>query len=130
LLGKTDEPSCLLPSKTDEPSPFVSPVTPTAPAPTRKTKEQRRVEAESRNRAYRLLKEDRKRLKEVEAQLDADTMRHDELVELMASEDLYQEKEAFDKTLTEYNRLRKRIPQLEAEWFEITQRIEHELDSE
>ncbi|MDR2587242.1 MAG: ABC-F family ATP-binding cassette domain-containing protein [Coriobacteriales bacterium] len=115
-----------LPNKTDEASSFVS----SAPAPAHKTKEQRRVEAESRNRAYRLLKEDRKRLKEVETQLDADTIRHDTLVELMASEDLYQDKEAFDETLTEYNRLRKRIPQLEAEWFEITQRIERELEAE
>jgi ATP-binding cassette subfamily F protein 3 len=98
-----------------------------APRP-RRTREQKRVEAEARNRAYRILKDDRKRLKELEQQLDADSARYDELVELMADEKLYQDKEAFDKTLTEYHALRKRIPRLEEEWFEISQRIEQEMD--
>jgi ATP-binding cassette subfamily F protein 3 len=94
-----------------------------------KTREQRRIEAEARNRAYRVLKDDRKRLVELERQLDTDAARYDELVELMADEKLYQDKEAFDMTLTEYHELRKRIPQLEEEWFEITQRIEREMSS-
>jgi ATP-binding cassette subfamily F protein 3 len=95
----------------------------------RKTREQRRVEAEARNRAYRVLRDDRKRLKELERQLDTSNARYDELVELMADEKLYQDKDAFSVTLTEYHALRKRIPQLEEEWFEITQRIEHEMNS-
>jgi ATP-binding cassette subfamily F protein 3 len=93
-----------------------------------KTREQRRIEAEARNRAYRVLKDDRRRLAEVEQQLDASNTRYEELVKLMASEELYQDKEAFDATLTEYNNLRKRIPRLEEEWYEITQRIEQELN--
>jgi ATP-binding cassette subfamily F protein 3 len=95
----------------------------------RKTREQKRIEAEARNRAYRVLKDDRKRLVELEQQLDTDGTRYDELVELMADEKLYQDKEAFDMTLTEYHALRKRIPRLEEEWFEITQRIEQEMSS-
>jgi ATP-binding cassette subfamily F protein 3 len=100
-----------------------------ATASTRKTREQRRTEAEARNRAYRVLKDDRKRLVELERQLDADNARYDKLVELMADEKLYQDKEAFDTTLTEYHALRKRIPRLEEEWFEITQRIEQEMEN-
>jgi ATP-binding cassette subfamily F protein 3 len=101
----------------------------TSPPSTRRTKEQKRAEAEARNRAYRVLKDDRKRLVELERQLDTDSARYDELVELMADEKLYQDKEAFDATLTEYHSLRKRIPRLEEEWFEITQRIEQEMEA-
>jgi ATP-binding cassette subfamily F protein 3 len=92
-----------------------------------KTREQKRIEAEARNRAYRVLKDDRKRLGQVEAQLDADNARYEELVKLMADENLYADKDAFDKALREYTELKKRIPQLEEEWFDITQRIEQEL---
>ncbi|MDR1083047.1 MAG: ABC transporter ATP-binding protein, partial [Coriobacteriales bacterium] len=87
-------------------------------------------EAQARNRAYRLLKDDRKRLGELEQQLDADTTRYDELVKLMADEKLYQDKEAFDKTLAEYHELRKRLPRLEEEWFEITQRLDQEIQAQ
>jgi ATP-binding cassette subfamily F protein 3 len=99
-------------------------------APVRKTKGRKRAEAEARNRAYRVLRDDRRRLAEVERQLDADNGRYDELVGLMADEELYQDKDAFDATLTEYHELRRRIPRLEEEWFEITQRIEHETSVE
>ena len=94
----------------------------------KKTREQRRVEAEARNRAYRKLKDDRKRLGEVEQQLDLDQARHDELVVLMADQELYADKDAFDATLREYQGLRKRIPQLEEEWYQITRRIEQEIE--
>ena len=100
------------------------------PSSIRKTREQKRAEAEARNRAYRVLKDDRKRLLEVEQQLDADSKRHDELVEMMADEALYKDREVFDKALHEYHALRKRVPRLEEEWFDITQRIEAEIDGQ
>ncbi|MDR1014151.1 MAG: ATP-binding cassette domain-containing protein [Coriobacteriales bacterium] len=102
------------------------PIDADAPQP-RKTKEQKRAEANARNRAYRVLKDERTRLAEVECQLDRDNARYDELVVLMADEQLYQDKEAFDTTLSEYHELRRRIPRLEEEWFDLTQRIEQEL---
>jgi ATP-binding cassette subfamily F protein 3 len=95
---------------------------------TKKTRDQKRAEAETRNRVYRALKDDRKRLAEVEKQLDADNTRYEELMKLMADEELYKDKPAFDATLDEYNKLKQRIPRLEEEWFEITQRIEQELN--
>jgi ATP-binding cassette subfamily F protein 3 len=94
----------------------------------KKTREQKRVEAEARNRAYRVLKEDRKRLVEVERQLDADNQRYEELVGLMGDEELYKDKDAFAAALHEYNALRQRIPRLEEEWFDITHRIEKEIN--
>ncbi|GHT79145.1 ABC transporter ATP-binding protein [Actinomycetota bacterium] len=92
-----------------------------------KTKEQKRLEAEARNRAYRVLRDDRKRLAILEPELDAAQQRHDQLVQAMADEALYNDKQAFDATLDEYNQLKRLIPRLEAEWLDITQRIEQEL---
>ena len=89
-----------------------------------KTKEQKRAEAEARNRAYRLLKRERTRLAEVEAQMEADDARHAELMELMADESLYADKERFDACLAEYNELKVRMPKLEAEWLELSATIE------
>ena len=93
-----------------------------------KTKEQKRAEAEARNRAYRVLKKERERLAEVEAQLEADEARHAELLELMADESLYADKERFDEALSEYNELKARIPKLEAEWLELSATIEVEMN--
>ncbi|MDD6739345.1 MAG: ABC-F family ATP-binding cassette domain-containing protein, partial [Coriobacteriaceae bacterium] len=92
-----------------------------------KTKEQKRAEAEARNRAYRLLKKERARLAEVEAQMEADDARHAELMELMADESLYADKERFDACLAEYNELKVRMPKLEAEWLELSATIETEM---
>ena len=92
-----------------------------------KTKEQKRAEAEARNRAYRLLKKERIRLAEVEAQMEADDARHAELMELMADESLYADKERFDACLAEYNELKVRMPKLEAEWLELSATIENEM---
>lgn len=100
----------------------------TASAP--KTKEQKRAEAEARNRAYRALKDSRARLKTVEKELEKDQTRHDELVALMADEALYADHEAFDAAIKEYNQIKARLPKLEEEWMELTQAIEDELNRE
>ncbi len=91
-----------------------------------KTKEQKRIEAEARNRAYRALKDQRRRLSEIEAQMEADEARHDELMELMADEELYADKERFDEALNEYNEIKQRTGSLEAEWLELSAEIEVE----
>jgi len=45
----------------------------------------------------------------------------------MADEALYNDKDAFAQALQEYNTLRQQLPKLEAEWFDITHRIEMEI---
>ena len=92
-----------------------------------KTKEQKRAEAEARNRAYRMLKKERARLAEVEAQMEVDDARHAELLELMADESLYADKARFEECLAEYNELKVRMPKLEAEWLELSATIEAEM---
>ena len=89
-----------------------------------KTREQRRAEAEARNAANRALRAERTRLKEVEAALGPMRARYDQLMELMASEELYADAKRFDDAMREYNALSKKIPALEEEWLELTERIE------
>ena len=95
-----------------------------------KTKEQKRAEAEARNRAYRMLKEERARLAELEEQMERDGKREKELVELMADEELYADRERFGAAMSEYSELRARSAAAEAEWLELTATVEAALAGE
>jgi len=94
-----------------------------------KTKEQRRAEAEARNAANKAVRAEKKRLKQIEAELKHAQDRYKELVAQMADEELYNDSERFDKCMKEYNALSKRIPQLEEEWLELTEKIEESLNA-
>ncbi len=89
-------------------------------------KEQKRAEAEARNRAYRVTREAKDRLAVVEEQLAAAQARYDQLVEDMAKPDFYADRESFEAAVGEYNELRGRIPRLEEEWVALSERIEAE----
>ena len=93
-----------------------------------KTKEQRRAEAEERNRRSRALRETKKRLDEVEAALTPSHKRYDELMTLMADEALYNDPQKFDECMAEYQALSKKIPALEAEWLELSEKMEADID--
>ena len=92
----------------------------------KKTKEQRRAEAEARAELNRRLKTTRDRLKKVDAQLQTSRARYDELMALMASEELYADQSRFNEALSEYNDLKRSIPKLEDEWLELSETIEEE----
>ncbi|WP_276916137.1 ABC-F family ATP-binding cassette domain-containing protein, partial [Parvibacter caecicola] len=92
-----------------------------------KTKEQKRREAEARNRAYAVLKNQRKRLAVLEAQLDKDNARMDELLALMADPDFYINESASTDAIAEHATLKKRIAEAEEEWFALTEEIEEEM---
>ena len=90
-----------------------------------KTREQRRLEAEERQKRSRALKGTRDRLKAVEAALEPAQKRLAELEQLMASEDLYNDAKRFDECMTEYTALSKKVPLLESEWLELTEELEN-----
>lgn len=92
-----------------------------------KSKEQKRAEAEARNRVYRKLKDERKRVAELEKQIEIDDARHEELVTLMADEALYADQERFEAAMTEYSELKARMTANEAEWLDLSATIELEL---
>ena len=93
-----------------------------------KTKEQRRAEAEERNRRSRALRETKKRLDEVEAALTPAHKRYDELMTLMADGALYNDQQKFDECMAEYQALSKKIPALEAEWLELSEKMEADIE--
>lgn len=99
---------------------------PRASAP--KSKEQKRREAEARNRAYAALKNHRKRIAELDAQMERDNARMKELLDLMADPDFYINEDASSDAVAEHALLKKRISQAEEEWFELTEELEAEME--
>lgn len=89
-----------------------------------KTREQKRAEAERRALVNARLKDERRRLGEIESALGPLRRRYDELMGLMASEELYADADGFDRALREYNALSAKIPALEEEWLELTEVVE------
>lgn len=94
----------------------------------KKTREQRRAEAEARAALNRKLKKTKDRLKRVERELESKRARYDELMALMASEDLYADQVAFSSALGEYNELKQQLPVLEDEWLDLSTTIEEETE--
>ena len=89
-------------------------------------KERKRAEAAARQEAQRRLKSARNKLQKIERDMAAGQARYDELRGLMASNDLYNDKEAFDKAMEEYNRLKPKLEKLEEEWLELSSQIEEQ----
>ena len=93
----------------------------------KKTKEQRRAEAQARAELNKRLKKRRQRLKDLESSLEASQARYDELMALMASEELYAQPDKFDAAMKEYTALKKKIPAIEEEWLSLSEEIEQEV---
>jgi len=96
----------------------------TAPTSGPKTKEQKRAEAEARNRAYRAGRDEKKRLKVVEADLAETQARHDSLLAVLGDPSTYADQAAFDAAMTEYTGVKQRLAALESEWVELTEVLE------
>ena len=98
---------------------------PRASAP--KTKEQKRREAEARNRAYAAFKNHRKRIAELDRQLERDNARMKELLELMADPDFYINEAESSDAIAEHGKLKARIAAAEEEWFLLNEELEEEM---
>lgn len=98
---------------------------PRASAP--KTKEQKRREAEARNRAYAALKNHRKRIAELDCQLERDNARMKELLELMADPNFYINEAESSDAIAEHGKLKARIAAAEEEWFLLNEELEEEM---
>ena len=92
-----------------------------------KTKEQKRREAEARNRAYAVLKNHRKRIAELDAQMERDNARMEEILALLADPDFYLNEDASSDVIAEHAKLKKRIAESEEEWFILTEELEAEM---
>ena len=92
-----------------------------------KSKEQKRREAEARNRAYAALKHHRKRIAELEKQLERDNERMDEVLALLADPDFYTREDETSDVIAEHGKLKQRIEQAEEEWLLLNEEIEAEM---
>ena len=108
-----------------EPKPAEPLTAPRASAP--KSKEQKRREAEARNRAYAALKGHRKRIEQLEAQLERDNARLEEVLALLADPDFYAREEGTSDVIAEHGKLKARIERAEEEWLLLQEEMEAEL---
>ncbi len=91
-----------------------------------KTKDQKRREAEVRNRVYAVYKEHRKRIAELENQMEKDNNRMSELLDILADPEFYQQEDAANEIIREHALIKKRISEGENEWLALTLEIESE----
>lgn len=92
-----------------------------------KTKEQKRAEAEARNRAYAAMKQQRKRIQELDALIEAETKRMDEVMALLADPDFYTNEDASSDVIAEHAQLKKNLSAHEEEWILLSEEIEEEM---
>lgn len=90
----------------------------------RKSKEEKRTEAETRNRLYRGTRDARRRLASLEAELEVTQARHDELVAALGQPALYEDKDEFSQAMGEYTIAKRRLAELEAEWIVVSEQLE------
>lgn len=89
-----------------------------------RSRDRRRAEAQARQEVNKRLATERKRLTKVEKDMNAGQKRYNELMELMASDELYNDKDAFDKAMEEYSKLKPKLAKLEEEWLELSTLVE------
>ena len=92
-----------------------------------KSKEQKRAEAELRNKIYARCKEQRKELAQIEQLLEIRRGRLEELMELLSSASLYDDGTKTAEVVREHAQLKGDIEQLEERWIELSEEIEDEI---
>ncbi len=92
-----------------------------------KSKEQKRREAEARNRAYAALKEHRKRSAELDKQLERDNARMQEVLDLLSDPDFYTREDSASDVIAEHAKLKQRIAAAEEEWLLLNEELEEEM---
>ncbi|MEG1830776.1 MAG: ABC-F family ATP-binding cassette domain-containing protein [Raoultibacter sp.] len=137
--GQEDTPTAVAPSLIDEvfeteKAPAVapkaqesSPVLTAARGSSPKTKEQKRREAQARNNAYSVLKNHRSRIAALDAQMEADSKRLAQLMDLMADPAFYTQEAQANDAIAEHATLKQRSAAAEEEWLRLNAELEAEL---
>lgn len=89
-----------------------------------KTKEQRRLEAEERNRKNKLFAKERTRLKEIDVLVSKNSQRKEDLEILLADNSVYQDSKRFSEVMEEYTEISSTLDVLEDEWLRLTEILE------
>ena len=92
-----------------------------------KTKEQKRSEAEARNRAYAALKNQRRRISQLDEQMERDQVRLNEILALLADPNFYTQEDSSSDIIAEHAELKARMKAAEEEWLMLNEEVEDEL---
>ena len=125
--GKASKSASSAPSAPASPAPAASGELTAKRGSSPKTKEQKRREAEARNRAYAALKNHRKRIAELDKQMERDNARMEELLAKMADPDFYINEDASSDAVAEHSKLKQRLAAAEEEWFMLNEELEEEM---
>jgi ATP-binding cassette subfamily F protein 3 len=86
-------------------------------------KEERRIEAEKRQRKYNRLKPLKKKMDPLEEHIETMESRKNEIEELMAENDFYDDEERVKEISMEYDKLKAELVEVYAEWEELALQI-------
>ncbi len=91
---------------------------------TRKSKDQKRYEAEVRNRFYRQTQELRQKIQEVESNLEQATQKMQELETHLADSEVYRKGENIAELVKAHGDTKKQVETLTADWEKLAQQLE------
>jgi len=94
-------------------------------------KEERRIEAQKRQRKHERLKPYKEKMEPLEDNIEQIEARKDEIEELMAQSDFYDDEEQVKEVSQEYEKLKSELQDIYAEWEELAMKmteIEEEFD--
>lgn len=94
----------------------------------RKTKEQRRAEAEARQKKSSATKDVKRKLDALEKRMERDNARMAEILELMSDPDFYMKEDAATDVIREHGELKSRIEADEAQWLQLSEEMERILE--
>ncbi|MEK6683062.1 MAG: ABC-F family ATP-binding cassette domain-containing protein [Nitrospirota bacterium] len=94
------------------------------PAKIRKTKEQKRAEAEARNRLYRGENPLKDKLSRIEMEIAAAEKAFEDLTSALADPELYQDKKRFFEQMGAHTKAKRKIEELTAEWERLSAETE------
>ncbi len=90
----------------------------------KKTKEQKRLEAQARNKAYAALKNQRKRVSELDVLIEKEQKRMDEIMALLADPTFYTNEDSSSDVIAEHAKLKQTLAAHEEEWIMLSEEIE------
>ena len=90
----------------------------------RRSKEQKRLEAEARNRFYRETRELREEIQDLETQLEQVTQEMESMAIQLADPGIYRKGENIPGLLKAHAEAKKRVESLTAEWETLAQQLE------
>lgn len=106
----------------------VAPLEEKIPEPSvRKTKEQKRAEAEARNRKHAATKDLRKKIERIDADLERYNTRMSEILEKMSDPNFYTQEDSASDIIAEHGTLKRKIEFAEERWLSLNSELEEAI---